>query len=82
MRASNAEWDFMGRTYLVLALCNMALTEPARQDRYLGVVDAIIDETLRLDESKGIYFFLMDYARAGAFRRSRRAARSSTARSR
>jgi hypothetical protein len=24
MRASNAEWDFMGRTFLVLALCNMA----------------------------------------------------------
>src|SRR4051794_26086545 len=25
MRASNAEWDFMGRTFLVLSLANMAL---------------------------------------------------------
>src|SRR6185295_390430 len=25
MRRSNAEWDFMGRTFLVLALSNMAL---------------------------------------------------------
>ena len=25
MRASNAEWDFMGRTYFVLALANMAI---------------------------------------------------------
>src|SRR5947209_9738025 len=68
MRASNAEWDFMGRTYLVLALANMAMLEPDRQDRYLRVIDAIIDETLRLEESKGIYFFMMDYARAGSFR--------------
>src|SRR4051794_11675931 len=28
MRASNAEWDFMGRTFLVLALGNMALRRP------------------------------------------------------
>src|SRR5947209_6647669 len=68
MRASNAEWDFMGRTYLVLALSNMAMAEPEREDRYLRVIDAIIDETLRLEESKGIYFFMMDYARGGNFR--------------
>ena len=68
MRASNAEWDFMGRTYLVLALSNMAMAEPERQERYLRVIDSIIDETLRLEESRGIYFFMMDYARAGSFR--------------
>src|SRR4051794_16876248 len=56
MRASNAEWDFMGRTYLALALCNMAVAEPTMQDRYLAVVDAIIDETIALDKSRGIYF--------------------------
>lgn len=27
MRRSNAEWDFMGRTYVVLALANMALRD-------------------------------------------------------
>lgn len=68
MRASNAEWDFMGRTYFVLALSNMAMSEPEGQDRNLRVIDSIIDETLRLEASKGIYFFMMDYARAGSFR--------------
>ena len=67
MRSTNAEWDFMGRTYLVLALTNMALREPDQSARYLQVVDAIIDETLTLDREKGLYFFLMDYARRGNF---------------
>jgi linalool dehydratase/isomerase-like protein len=63
MRGSNAEWDFMGRTFLVLALANMALREPAQKARYLEVMDRIIEETLRLEREEGIYFFLMDYAR-------------------
>jgi hypothetical protein len=67
MRASNAEWDFMGRTYFVLALANMALREPAEEGRYLSVMDAIIDETIATEQSKGIYFFMMDYAKAGNF---------------
>ncbi len=29
MRVSNAEWDFMGRSYLVWSLANMALRDPA-----------------------------------------------------
>ena len=29
MRVSNAEWDFMGRSFLVWSLSNMALREPA-----------------------------------------------------
>ena len=57
----------MGRTYLVLALANMAMTNPDQQNRYLAVIDTIIDETVRLEETRGIYFFLMDYARAGNF---------------
>lgn len=67
MRAGNAEWDFMGRTYLVLALANMAIAEPSQESRYLGVMDTIIDETLRLEASRGMYFFMMDYAQAGSF---------------
>ena len=67
MRASNAEWDFMGRTFFVLALANMALREPARQARYLAVMDRIIDETLRLEERHGMFFFMMGYARSGPF---------------
>ena len=67
MRGSNAEWDFMGRTYLVLALANMGLREPAMKDKYLGVIDDIIDDTLALESERGLYHFLMDYARAGVF---------------
>ncbi|MBI4026419.1 MAG: hypothetical protein HY360_15650 [Verrucomicrobia bacterium] len=65
MRASNAEWDFMGRTFLALALANMALREPSDEAACLTAIDAIIDETVRLEKENGIYFFLMDYARDG-----------------
>jgi hypothetical protein len=64
MRGSNAEWDFMGRTFLVLALANTACRQPEEQARYLDIIDAIIDETLRLEKNQGMYHFLMDYARA------------------
>ena len=67
MRGTNAEWDFMGRTYLVLALANMSLRQPDRAPRYLDLVDRIIDDTLRLEREKGIHYFLMEYARSGVF---------------
>jgi len=67
MRNSNAEWDFMGRTYLVLALANMGLREPLKKAGYLDIMDRIIEETIRLEKDKGLYYFLMDYARSGAF---------------
>lgn len=67
MRASNAEWDFMGRTFLVLALANMALRDPSIEQQNLAVIDAIIDETIRLERENGMYFFLMDYARSGGY---------------
>ena len=62
MRASNAEWDFMGRSYLVWSLANMALRDPASKPLYLQTMDLIIDETLRLEKQEGMYFFLMPYA--------------------
>lgn len=67
MRASNAEWDFMGRTFLVLSLANLSLRDPARAAACAPVMDAILDETLRLERERGMYVFLMDYARAGRF---------------
>ena len=67
MRRSNAEWDFMGRTFLVLALANASLREPGERDRYLAIMDALISETIRLERENGIYYFLMDYAQAGSF---------------
>jgi hypothetical protein len=63
MRASNAEWDFMGRSYLVWSLANMALRDPASKPLYLRTMDQVIDETLRLEKQEGMYFFLMPYAR-------------------
>ena len=34
MRVMNPEWDFMGRTFLVLSLANAALVDPDRRERY------------------------------------------------
>jgi hypothetical protein len=67
MRASNAEWDFMGRSFLVWSLANMALRAPAESPTALRVIDQIIDETLRLEREEGMYFFLMPYAKARAY---------------
>jgi hypothetical protein len=63
MRASNAEWDFMGRSYLVWSLANMSLRNPAAKQLYLQTMDQIIDETLRLEKQEGMTFFLMPYAK-------------------
>jgi hypothetical protein len=39
MRGSNAEWDFMGRSFLVWSLVNMGLREPQMKAQYLPVID-------------------------------------------
>jgi hypothetical protein len=67
MRVSNAEWDFMGRSYLVWSLANMALRDPASKPLYLRTMDQIIDETLLLEKQQGMYFFLMAYAKQGPY---------------
>lgn len=61
MRTCNAEWDFMGRTFLVLALANMSLREPAEKERCLEAIDRIVAETLAIEREKGFIFFLMPY---------------------
>ena len=63
MRVSNAEWDFMGRSYLAWSLANMCLRDPASKPLYLRTMDQIIDETLRLEKQEGMFFFLMPYAK-------------------
>jgi len=67
MRASNAEWDLMGRMFLVLSLANMACREPDGAAEYLDVMDTIIADTLRLERDKGFFYFLMPYAREMPF---------------
>jgi hypothetical protein len=63
MRTSNAEWDFMGRSFLVWSLVNMGLREPSLKEQYLRVIDQIIEETLKIEEQDGMYVFLMPYAK-------------------
>jgi hypothetical protein len=67
MRASNAEWDFMGRTFLVWSMANISLRDPQSKQVCLRTMDEIIDEILRLEKEKGMYFFLMDYAKAAPY---------------
>jgi len=67
MRISNPEWDYMGRTFLVLSLANMCLRAPDKKTTYLPVVDLIIEDTERLLAEEGNLYFLMDYARNGEF---------------
>ena len=67
MRISNPEWDYMGRTFLVLSLANMCLRAPERKQTYLSVMDLIIEDTQRLLAEEGNLYFLMDYARRGHF---------------
>ena len=67
MRASNAEWDFMGRSFLVWSLANMGLREPAAKPDYLETIDQIIGETLRLEQQEGMTFFLMSYAKTNSY---------------
>jgi hypothetical protein len=67
MRRVNPEWDFMARTYGVLALANRALARPDERTDDLAAIDGIIDETLRDDEALGAEHFLLPYAKARAF---------------
>src|SRR5262245_50310991 len=69
MRRVNAEWDFMSRTYLVLAFANLALASPdaGARAKYLRAIDQIIDETLAIEASEGMHFFLMSYSRRAEF---------------
>jgi hypothetical protein len=67
MRVTNAEWDFMGRSFLVWSLANMALRDPSTKADDLRVIDQILDETLRLEQEHGPEFFLMPYARRKPF---------------
>lgn len=67
MRESNPEWDFMGRTFLVLALANMSLRDAARADEYVETMDRVIDDTVRTEREQGIHHYLLPYGRDGSF---------------
>lgn len=66
MRRTNPEWDFMGRTFMGLALANLALSKDHRKDA-IGELDRLIDETLALERQHGAPYFLLPYGRAQPF---------------
>ena len=63
MQKVNPEWDFMSRTYFVLALANMALRDRKYEDLACEIIDAIIDNTRRIAKEKGPAYFLLGYAK-------------------
>lgn len=65
LRRDNPEYDFMSRTFLVLALANMAMADPSFKNQALEVMDLVIDDTLTREQEHGQLYFLMDYATAG-----------------
>ena len=67
MRASNAEWDFMGRSFLVWSLANMGLRDHEFKPVALEIIDRITDETILLEKQNGTGFFLMNYFRPDEF---------------
>jgi hypothetical protein len=68
MRGSNAEWDFMGRSFLVWSLANIGLRDPAQKATCLDAMDRILDETLKIEHEHGMCHFLMSYAKPAAYR--------------
>jgi len=68
MRTVNPEWDFMRRTFIVLALANRALAMPEEKERDLVAIDALVDATLDAESAHGTNHFLLPYARGGPFR--------------
>jgi hypothetical protein len=67
MQEQNPEWDFMSRTYLVLALANIALADETYRKQGLEIIDTIIDNTIRLESEQGLHHFLMEYSREDAW---------------
>lgn len=62
LQALNPEWDFMGRTFLVLALSSQALAEPETATERLALVDRVIEDTVAFEAAHGQNAYLMDYA--------------------
>ncbi|MEM9194799.1 MAG: hypothetical protein AAGF12_36815 [Myxococcota bacterium] len=67
LRETNPEWDFMGRTFGVLALANRAL-DAEDTSAHLAAMDSAIDDTLALEAEYGPTHFLMSYWRRAPFR--------------
>ncbi|MCB9779806.1 MAG: hypothetical protein H6742_14670 [Alphaproteobacteria bacterium] len=67
-RRMNPEWDFMSRTFLVLALADRVIAEPEQADALLPVMDAAIVDTLVQEAAHGHGWYLLPYASARPWR--------------
>ena len=67
MRQNNPEWDFMSRTYFVLALANMGLRDKSRLPEVCVIIDSIIRNTLEIESEKGFQHFLLSYGHSGGW---------------
>jgi hypothetical protein len=61
LRADNPEWDLMARTFLVLALGDMALQSPREAGGLLASIDRVVDDTLASERARGQATFLLPY---------------------
>ena len=67
MQYNNPEWDFMSRTYFVLALANMALLDNSLLDETCSIIDDIIHNTLETEKNRGFKYFLLEYGKGGGW---------------
>ena len=74
MRQSNPEWEFTSRTFLVLALANVALRDTLLKPAALSVIDTIITETLDQERRHGqeVFFAVSQKGRRSDFLNSSR----------
>jgi len=67
LRQGNPEWDFMWRTFLALSAVDRALAHPDETDRWLALVDDIVDDTVAMEATGGHEHYLLPYARRRAW---------------
>ncbi len=63
MRSLNPEYDFMSRTFLVMALADEALADPHTKVENLALMDTIIARTLEMEDRQGQSHWLLSYWR-------------------
>ncbi|MCI5159890.1 MAG: hypothetical protein D3906_15985, partial [Candidatus Electrothrix sp. AUS1_2] len=67
MQERNPEWDFMSRTYFVLALANMAIRDTGYKEQALDIMDTILENTMRIEQEQGMFSFLLGYGHNDAW---------------
>ncbi len=68
MRSANPEWDFMNRTFLALALSELARNGSGEERaEQIAAVDSLIEDTLRLERDHGAEHFLLPYVHRRPF---------------